>query len=79
MFEPLLSLKSPITKRGIIESVKGNHYLALQLDNEGNILKQAPHSFKSLTQATQWLRKHDIHTISLRQSPAYFEMTGFSA
>ena len=79
MFEQLISLKNPITQRGVIESVKGNHYLAHQLDHEGNILKKAPDSFKSLDQATQWLKKQGIHTISLRQSPAYFEMIGLSA
>ncbi|MFT6029599.1 MAG: hypothetical protein ACI8O8_001335 [Oleiphilaceae bacterium] len=78
MFEQLISLKKPITQRGVVESVKGNHYLAHQLDNEGNILKQAPYSFKSLDQATQWLKRQGIYTISLRQSPAYFEMIGLS-
>tara|TARA_R110001592_G_scaffold363375_1_gene686378 strand:+ start:21137 stop:21376 length:240 start_codon:yes stop_codon:yes gene_type:complete len=79
MFEQLISLKSPLTKRGIVEFVKGNHYLAHQLDNEGNILKQAPVSFKSLAHATQWLKRQGIYTISLRQSPAYIEMIGLDA
>ena len=76
MFEQLISFKKPLNKCGVVESVKCEHYLAHQLDNTGNIIRQAPRSFKSLTQAKQWLKKQGIHTISLRQSPAYFEMIG---
>jgi len=79
MFEQLISLKGSINKSGVVESVKSNHYLALQLDKQGNIIKQAPNSFKSLDQAKLWLKKQGIHTISLRQSPAYFEMIGLEA
>ena len=79
MFEQLISLKKPLGKNGIVESVKGEHYLAHQLDQQGNIVKQAPNSFKSLDQAKQWLKKQGIHTISLRQSAAYFEMIGLEA
>lgn len=79
MFEQLISLKNPFNQCGMVECVKGDHYLALQLDNTGNIIQQAPNSFKSLDHAKQWLKKQGIHTISLRQSPAYFEMIGLSA
>lgn len=76
MFEQLISLKKPLNKCGVVESVKGDCYLAHELDKAGNIINQAPHSFKSLTQAKLWLKTQGIHTISLRQSPAYFEMIG---
>ena len=79
MFEQLISLKGPFGKSGVVESVKSNHYLAHELDIQGNIIKQAPKPFKSLTQAKFWLKKQGIHTISLRQSPAYFEMIGLEA
>lgn len=79
MFEKLISLKNPLSKCGVIESVSSNQYLAHELDKEGNIVKRAPHDFKSLAQAKRWLRKHGVHTISLRQSPAYFEMIGLGA
>lgn len=79
MFEQLISLKNPNGKCGVVESVKGDHYLAHQLDRKGNIVMQAPNSFKSLDQAKHWLKKQGIHTISLRQSPAYFEMIGLGA
>jgi hypothetical protein len=76
MFEQLISLKKPLTKCGVVESVTGGHYLAHQLDPIGNAAKQAPHTFKSFSQAKLWLQAQGIHTISLRQSPAYFEMIG---
>tara|TARA_R110002167_G_scaffold320377_1_gene526225 strand:- start:2488 stop:2727 length:240 start_codon:yes stop_codon:yes gene_type:complete len=79
MFEQLISLKGPFIKSGVVESVKSNHYLAHELDKQGNIIKQAPRPFKSLAQAKTWLKKRGIHTISLRQSPAYFEMIGLGA
>jgi hypothetical protein len=78
MFEQLISLKKPLNKSGVVESVRGDHYLAYQIDNTGKVINQASHSFKCLAQAKQWLRKQGIHTISLRQSSAYFEMIGLS-
>jgi hypothetical protein len=79
MFEQLISLKKPLDKRGIVESVNGHHYLAQQVDFAGNIIGQATHNFKSFSQAKQWLKKQGIHTISLRQSAAYFEIIGLEA
>ena len=79
MFEQLISFKNPVNKRGVVKSVKASLYLAHQEDDEGNIVKQAPHGFKSLALAKQWLKKQGIHTISLRQSSAYFEMIGLRA
>ena len=79
MFEQLISLKGPFGKSGIVESIKSNHYLAHELDSQGNIINKAPKPFKSLIQAKRWLKKQGIHTISLRQSPAYFEMIGLNA
>ena len=76
MLEQLISLKSPINKSGIVESVRGDHYLAYQIDNTGKVIDQVSHNFKCFAQAKQWLRKQGIHTISLRQSPAYFEIIG---
>ncbi len=79
MFEKLISLKSPLSQCGVVESVGSDQYLAYELDKDGNIVKRAPHSFKSLAQAKSWLRKQGVHTISLRQTPAYFEMIGLNA
>lgn len=79
MFEQLISFKNSSNKLGVVESIKASLYLAYQVDNDGNIIKRAPHGFKSLALAKQWLRKQGIHTISLRQSPAYFEMIGLGA
>ena len=79
MFEQLISLRGPFGKCGVVESVKSNHYLGDELDKQGNVIKQAPKPFKSLTQAKAWLKKQGIHTISIRQSSAYFEMIGLEA
>ena len=73
MFEQLISLKKPMTKCGVVVAMKGKLFLAQQLDNAGNIVKQAPHYFKSLTQAKHWLTEQGIHTISLRCTPNYYE------
>lgn len=79
MFEKLISLNSPIAHQGIIWSLEGGHYLAIEVDRNGNPVKQAQEVFKSSTLAKAWLNKHGVHTIFMRQSPAYFEMIGHSA
>lgn len=79
MFEQLLNFSKPANDMGIIWSIQGGHYLALQLNPEGDIIKQADHPFSSFYQAQEWLKHNGINTISLRQTPAYFEMIGLDA
>jgi hypothetical protein len=78
MFEQLINFSRFSDSLGIVWSVQGGRYLALQLSSEGEVIKQAEQPFCSFVQAQQWLKKQGISTISLRQTPAYFEMIGFS-
>ncbi len=76
MFDQLISLKKPLNKFGIIESVRGDHYLARQVDTTGKVVKRASQTFRCFDQAKRWLRKQGVNTISLRQTHAYYEMIG---
>ena len=76
MFEQLLHFSSGSENMGIICSVQSGQYLALQTDKQGQLVRKADHAFASLSQAKNWLKKQGIKSISLRQTPAYFEMIG---
>ncbi|MFT7185809.1 MAG: hypothetical protein ACI84K_001192 [Pseudohongiellaceae bacterium] len=78
MFNQLISLTNPKNQRGILYSVRSGHYIAVHVDQEDHVIKQAPKSFRSLSSAKYWFKKRGIHTISLRCTPAYFEMIGLS-
>ncbi len=78
MFEQLLYFSAPGKDVGIICAIQGGHYLAYQSALTGEVIKRAPDTFTSLSQAKSWLKRLGIKTISLRQTPAYFEMIGFS-
>ena len=68
MFEQLLHFVSSKNNEGIIWSLDGVHYLAMELAPEGTYIRQSERAFKTLCQATAWLKGQGIHTISLRQS-----------
>jgi hypothetical protein len=76
MFEQLINFSKLSDSLGIVWSVQGGRYLALQLSPEGEVIKQADQPFCSIVHAQQWLKKQGSSTISLRQTPAYFEMIG---
>lgn len=76
MFEQLLTFSSSFKNMGIICSVQGGHYLAVHMNPSGEVIQHAGQPFRSLVQARTWLQKQGIQCISLRQSPAYFEMIG---
>lgn len=76
MFEQLLHFSRWSDNMGVIYSVQGGHYLAMETNHKGELLRQAEQPFQSLSQAKTWLQKHGVESISLRQTPAYFEMIG---
>ena len=76
MYEQLLDFSPSSNAMGIIWSIQGGHYVALQMSPQGEVLLHAEKPFRSYTDAQSWLKQHGINTISLRQTPAYFEMIG---
>lgn len=77
MFEKLLvtaGLKAPNT--GYIWSLEGDHYLAFLKNEQGEVIKQGDHTFRSLFEAKEWLNDLGAHEIVMEQSTAYFEMVG---
>ena len=62
--------------KGFIWSLEGDHYLAFQKNEVGDIVKQADHAFRSLVEAKDWLHADGVSDIKMEQSSAYFEMVG---
>lgn len=78
MINKLISLFRPTNKKGVVWSVQGGHYIAQHIDTANNVTKQAPENFKSFSLAKYWLSKQGVKSVSLRQTPVYFEMIGLS-
>jgi hypothetical protein len=76
MFDRILNHTNKPVKQGFIWSLEGDHYLAFELDADGNTQHQADHAFKSFIQAKEWLQDRGVTNIQMEQSSAYFEMIG---
>lgn len=63
---------------GKIWSLEGNIYVALMVNEDGALVKQANPPFKTVTDAKSWLKAEGVGEIEVDQSGAYFEMIGTS-
>ncbi len=76
MFIEGLKLREHFTNEGIVVSLEGDVYLALEVSSSGEELSRSSSTFKCLYLAKKRLRDNGIKNINVQQVNCYNEMIG---